>query len=72
MKERSEVRHSKAFLLELISCCWVGRLGNAVEKCRVESKEWIGQVVGLSKSLMNNRNRLGDRTEPCGTPLLIG
>ena len=21
---------------------------------------------------MNNRNRVGDRTEPCGTPLLIG
>ena len=21
---------------------------------------------------MNNRKRVGDRTEPCGTPLLIG
>ena len=25
----------------------------------------------LKRSLMNNRKRVGDRTEPCGTPLLI-
>ncbi len=26
----------------------------------------------MERSLMNNRKRVGDRTEPCGTPLFIG
>ncbi len=45
-----------------------------VEKCKVESSayEWIGQFVTERRSLMNRRKRVGDRTEPCGTPLLIG
>ncbi len=30
-----------------------------------------GQFV-TERSLMNKRKRVGDRTEPCGTPRLIG
>ncbi len=33
--------------------------------------EWIGQFV-MERSFMNNRKRLGERTEPCRSPLLQG
>ncbi len=51
----------------------VGLLSKEVEKCKVESSayEWRGKFV-TRRSIMNNRKRVGDRTEPCGTPLLIG
>ncbi len=32
----------------------------------------MGQFVKEKRSLMNNRRRVGDRTEPWGTRLLIG
>ncbi len=35
------------------------------------AQEWIGQLVE-ERSFMNNRKRVEDRTEPCGTPVLIG
>ena len=34
--------------------------------------EWIGHRIKLRKSLIDYRKRVGDRTESCGTPLLIG
>ncbi len=34
--------------------------------------EWIGQFVMERRSLMNNRKRVGDKTELSGIPLLIG
>ncbi len=73
MRGRSEVKRSAASCLESCKSCRVGLLSNEVEKCKVESSayEWIGQFV-TERSLMNKRKRVGDRTEPCGTPMLIG
>ncbi len=73
MRARSEVKRSAASSLESCKSCRVGLLSKEVEKCKVESSacEWIGPFV-MERSLMNNRKRVGDRTEPCGTPLLIG
>ncbi len=70
MRVRSEVKRSAASCLE---SCKVDLLSKEVEKCKVESSayEWIGEFV-TERSLMNKRKRVGDRTEPCGTPLLIG
>ncbi len=44
-----------------------------VVKCKLESSayEWIRQF-DKERSLMIKRKRVGDKTEPCGTPLLIG
>ncbi len=74
MRARSEVKRSAASSLEFCTSCRVGLLSNEVEKCKVESSayEWTGQFVIEEKSYMNKRKRVGDRTEPCGTPLLIG
>ncbi len=74
MRVRSEVKRSAASSLEPCKSCRVGLLSNEVEKCKVESSayEWIGQFVTERRSLMNKRKRVGDTTEPCGTPLLIG
>ena len=46
----------------------------AEEMCRVESsaKACIREEVELRRSLMNSRKRVGERTEPCGTPLKTG
>ncbi len=73
MRVRSEVKRSAASSLESCKSCRVGLLSNEVEKCKVESSayEWVGQFV-TERSLMNKGKRVGDRTEPCGTPLLIG
>ncbi len=73
MRTRSEVKRSAASSLEFCKFCRVSLLSKEVEKCKVESSayEFIEQF-GMERSLMNNRNRVGDRTEPCGTPLLIG
>ena len=45
-----------------------------VEEWRVESSayEWIGLDEQLRRSLIKSKNRVGDKTEPCGTPLLTG
>ncbi len=74
MRARSEVKRSAASSLESCKYCRLGLLSNEIEKCKVESSayEWIGQFVTERKSLMNKRKRMGDRTEACGTPLLIG
>ncbi len=73
MIARYEVKLSATSSLESCKSCRVGRLLKEVEKWKVESSayEWIGQFV-TERSLMNKRKRVGDRTEPCGTPLLIG
>ncbi len=73
MRASSEVKRSAASSLESCKSCRVGLLSNEAEKCKVESStyEWIGQFV-TERSLMNKRKRVGDRREPCGTPLLIG
>ena len=44
-----------------------------LDTSRVESSayEWIGLIVVERRSLMNRRKSVGDRTELCGTPLLI-
>ncbi len=72
MRARSEVKRSAASSLESCKSCRVGLLSKEVEKCKVESSayEWIGQFV-TERSLMNKSKRVGDRTEPCGTPLLM-
>ncbi len=74
MRARSEVKRSAASSLESCKSCRVGLLSKEVEKCKVESSayKWIGHFVTERRSLMNKRKRVGDRTEPCGTPLLIG
>ncbi len=74
MRVRSDVKRSVASSLESCKSCRVDLLSNEVEKCRVESSayEWIGKFVTERRSLMNKRKRVGDSTEPCGTPLLIG
>ncbi len=73
MRARSEVKLPAVFSLESCKSCRMGLLSKEVEKCKVESSEyeWIGQFV-TERSLMNKKKRVGDRTEPCGTPLLIG
>ncbi len=73
MRARSEVKRSAASSLESCKSCRVGLLSKEVEKCKVESSayERIGQFV-TERSIMNKRKRVGERTEPCGTPLLIG
>ena len=50
-----------------------GGLRNIVEECKVESSayEWIELDVMDKRSLMKIRNKVGDKTQPCGTPLLI-
>ncbi len=72
IKARSEVRRSPASSLESCKSCKVGLLSQEVEQCKVKSSayEWIGQF-GMERSPMNNRKRVGDRKEPCRTPLLI-
>ncbi len=74
MRARSNVKRSAASSLESCKSCRVGLLSNEIEKCKVESSayEWIGQFVTERRSLMNKRKRVGNRIEPCGTPLLIG
>ncbi len=74
MRARSEVKRSAASNLESCKSCRVGLLSKEIEKCNVESSayEWIGQFVTKGISLMNKRKRVGGRTEPCGTLLLIG
>ncbi len=73
MRARSKVQCSAASSLESCNSCRVGLLSKEVEKCKVESSayELIEQFV-TERSLMNKRKRVGDRTEPCGTLLLIG
>ena len=46
----------------------------AEETCRVESsaKAWIREDGVWRRSLMKRRKRIGDRIEPCGTPLATG
>ncbi len=74
MRARSEVKRSAASSLESCKSCRVGLLSKEIEKCKVElsAYEWIRQFVKERTSLMNKKKRVGDRTEPCGTPLLIG
>ncbi len=74
MRARSEVKRSAASNLESCKFFRVGLLSNEVEKCKVDSSayEWTGQFVIERRSLMNKKKRVGDRTVPCGTPLLIG
>ncbi len=70
---RSVVIRSAVPSLESCKSCNVDLLSREVEKCKVESStyELIGKFA-IEISLMNKRKRVGDRTEPCGTPLLIG
>ncbi len=74
MRAKSEVKRSAASSLESCKSCRVSLLSKEIEKCKVESSayEWIGQFVTERRSLINKRMRVGDRTKPCGTPLLIG
>ncbi len=74
IRARSEVKRSAAPSLESCKSCRLGLLSKEIEKCKVESSayEWIGQYVTERRSLMNKRKRVGERTEPCGTPLFIG
>ncbi len=74
MRARSEVKRSAASSLEYCKSCRLGLLLKEVEKCKVESAayEWIGKFVTERRSLMNKRKRVGDRTEPSETLLLIG
>ncbi len=74
MRARSEVKRSAASSLESCKSCRMGLLSKEIEKCKVESSayEWIGQFVTERRSLMNKRKRVGVRTEPCGTLMLIG
>ncbi len=73
MIAKSEFKHSATSSLVSCKSCTVGLLSKEVEKCKVESSahEWMGKLV-MERSSMNKRKRVGDRTEPCGTPLLIG
>ncbi len=73
MRVRSEVKRSAASSLESCKSCRVGFLSKEVEKCKVESSayERMERLV-MERSLMNNRKRVGEKTEPCGTPLLTG
>ncbi len=73
MIARSEVQRSAASSLESCKSCRVDLLSKKVEKSKMESSayEWIERLV-MERSLMNKRKRVGDRTEPCGTSLLIG
>ncbi len=41
-------------------------------KWESSAHDWIGKLIAERRSLMKNRKRVGKRTEPCGTPLLIG
>ncbi len=70
MITRSEVKRSAA-----LSCksCRLGPLSNKDEKRKVYSSAYKGiEQLVMERSLMNKRKIVGDRTEPCGTPLLIG
>ena len=51
-----------------------GVFGNIVKKCKVESSAYdlFGMDVMDKKSLIKIRNRVGDKTQFCGTLLLIG
>ena len=51
-----------------------GGEGKAEETCRIESsvKAWIREDGVWRRSLMKRRKRIGDKIEPCGTPLAIG
>ena len=42
--------------------------------CRFESsaKEWTSEAVAWRRSFIKRRNRVGERTEPWGTPLETG
>ena len=42
--------------------------------CRFESsaKEWISEAVAWRRSFIKRKNRVGERTEPWGTPLETG
>ncbi len=74
MRTRSKVKRSAVSSLESCNSCRVGLLSKEVKKWKVESLayEWIGQFVTERRSLMNKRKSVSDRTESCGTPLLIG
>ena len=49
-------------------------LWNIVEECKVElpAYQWIGLDVMNKRSLIKIRSRIGDNTQLCGIPLLIG
>ncbi len=74
MITRSEVKRCAASSLESCKSCRVSPLSKEVEKCNVESSayECMEQLLMKRGSLINNGKRGGDRTEPCGTLLLIG
>ena len=62
--EISEVKRSVVSLRELLTSCRVDCLWKDVEKCRVVSaQEGIEQAVWFKRQLMNNRTRVGERTE---------
>ena len=68
IKRRSSINLDESILLT------EGGLGNIVEECKVElaAYECIGLDVMVKRSLIRIRNRVGDKTQPCGTLLLIG
>ena len=70
---RSSLREEIVSTLETSLVLKEGLFGKIVEECKVESSayEWIGLDVTDRRSLMKMRKRVGDKTQPCGTPLLI-
>ena len=70
---RSLLREEKVSTLEISQKLEEGLLSNIEEECRVESSvyEWMGFYDTFKRSLMKIRKRVGDKTQPCGTPLLI-
>ena len=70
---RSSLREEIVSTLETSLELEEGLEGNIVEECKVESSayEWMGLSEIDNRSLMKIRKRVGDKTQPCGTPLLI-
>ena len=70
---RSSLREEIVSTLETSLELEEGLEGNIVEECKVESSayEWMGLSEIDNRSLMKIRKRVGDNTQPCGTPLLI-
>ena len=53
----------------------MGRYLYSVQKSSVVSSAKISMsdlIMSFGRSLMNSRNRVGPRRDPCGTPALIG
>ena len=70
---RSSLREEIVSTLDISLVLVEGLFGKIVEECKVESSayEWMGLDVMDRRSLMKIKKRVGDKTQPCGTPLLI-